>query len=45
MEVNASNYVHEDVCEAKAHLSGIICGRRKTYFKGKCSLLINIHHE
>ena len=33
------------MCKVKAHSSGIICGGRETYFKGKCSHMINIHHE
>ena len=33
------------MCKVKAHSSGIICRSRKTSFKGKCSLMINIHHE
>ena len=43
--VNASNYVHQDVCKVKAHSSGIICGSIETYFKVKCILMIKIHHE
>ena len=27
------------------HLAGIICGSRETYFKGNCSLMINIDLE
>ena len=45
VKVNAFNCVHQDVCKVKAHSSDIICGSRETYFKGKCSLMINIHHE
>ena len=45
MEVNASNYVHQAVCKVEAHSSSFICESRETYFKGKCSLMINIHHE
>ena len=33
------------MCKVKAHSSGIICRSRKNSFKGKCSLMINIHHE
>ena len=43
--VNTSNYVHQDVCKVKAHSSGIICGTIETYFKVKCILMINMHHE
>ena len=42
MQVNASNYVHQDVCKVKADSSGIICGSREFYFKGKFGLMINI---
>ena len=45
MQVNAFNYVHQNVCKVKAHLSAIICGSWKTYFKGECSLKTNIHHD
>ena len=35
MQVNASKYVNQDVGKFKAHSSGIRCGSRETYFKGK----------
>ena len=33
------------LCKVEADSSDIICGSRETYLKGKCSLVINIHHE
>ena len=41
MQVNVCNYVHRTVCKVELHSSGIKCGTRETYFKGKCSLMIN----
>ena len=39
------NYVHQVLCKVEAQSSGIICGSREIYFKGKCSLKISIRHE
>ena len=44
MQVNAFNYVHQDVCKVEAHLS-YVGVETETYFKGKCILMSNIQHE